>query len=241
MNFLRGRSSSFAPFEPGGLVSWYDAADETTIQDTAGTVTQLDDKGAFGIALQPTASGVTTGNATEDQNGNNVIELASDYLEGVSTFGAPASGVIFCAHNQKSVSGSAQAIFAMTSAGNDFQLDNNASDISTPRILSDIHTKIDTATNYTNTPVIRVYRYDTGSGDAAFYLDGGTVIGTQTYVGAYETSGCTHRIGANRGGSVFHIGNFFEFRWYNSDLPDASINAVGSALGDKWGITWTDI
>ena len=46
-------TGAFAPDDIGTLSAWFDASDQATITDTAGAVTQWDDKSASGFDVTP--------------------------------------------------------------------------------------------------------------------------------------------------------------------------------------------
>lgn len=78
--------SAVLPFSPADLNPqlWLDASDTSTITEAGGAVSQWDNKGLLGNFVQATAaSQPTTGVST--QNGLNVIDFASDFLEASDT------------------------------------------------------------------------------------------------------------------------------------------------------------
>ena len=65
------------PFTPSDIATfaWYDASDESTISDTAGAVSQLDDKSSSGYHMVPKEPGNEPSTGTRTLNGLNVLDF----------------------------------------------------------------------------------------------------------------------------------------------------------------------
>jgi hypothetical protein len=93
-----------SPDDISNLWGWWDAADTATITDTAGVVTQIDDKSGNARHFVDGTSGPITNSRT--QNGLNVLDFTGGWLTQSANVGFPDPLTVFVVYVQDTTPGS---------------------------------------------------------------------------------------------------------------------------------------
>lgn len=249
LNFQNSFNSPFVGFGGGasspyvdGFIAHWDASDESSITETSGNASQLND--LSGNDYHATATGSqrpTTG--TRTQNSLNVLDFnGSSNVKNISY----AEILNTCSTTDATV-----FVVGQTDLANDFAVliggeDSGGSNdcyigqFGSGRALywwgggSFIIESTGTIAGTANIHVLRKLQ----STAAATAWINGTLVGSDTM--ANDT--ITHMyIGGNDTDENFLDGWFGEALIYPTFLSDADINTNGNALANKWGISYTDI
>jgi len=240
-------TGAFAPDDIGTLSAWFDASDQATITDTAGAVTQWDDKSASGFDVTPPNASPTTGVTT--RNSLNVMDftggsmrlqtagqaIAYGALQIFSAFAvvAPASsGVLGIAGNHNDGSNKAGPQFLRV----------NAWDVEAVRVRQSVVTdgagvtiSADTwgiAAARMTTTTLETYWNGTTDGSTAMSTTNTTPIGTATTLAIGDVTTFAN---------VGFDGPIAEVVIFAEDLTDSEMNDVGNYLASKWALTWSDL
>jgi len=216
-------------------LGWYDPSDSSTITESGGAVSQLDDKS--GNAKHLTASvGSEPTTGTRTQNSLNVLDCSStDHMDKTS-FGVPTSGDIafFMVGIVDVVDADADSIFSMDAASNDFQFEaGNASQFD-GEIVTGLFANINLTGGPYAGPSIYELVWDYGS-SCKPYVDG-TNDGSAGYSGGKLDSGCSLHIFTNRVQNNYPDGAFGEIIIVE-DCSDRCRKIIEGYLAHKWGLT----
>lgn len=249
------------PAAISGLVAWYDAFDESTITDTAGTVATWADKSDNGYDL--TASGdPQTG--TRTINGKNVIDLdGSDYFSadimGSELYTSQAL-TLFVVFVVDSVASSSQGLVTLANrrGTNDYDLGAWISEVRTSRIgyargngesspgPGDYDAEQSTTSVIGTSPHLLAVSADDSSGIAASRVDGADVS-VSNYSGSMPVANFLSQDPGTLGllvGSRRHNNNIISYLngavaeviLYDSVLSSGDRADIETYLSDKWGI-----
>lgn len=238
---------AFSPDDIATLSAWFDASDEATITDTAGAVTQWDDKSANGFVVTPPNASPTTG--VTARNSLNVVDFTGGSMRlqtaaSAVTYGssqifsafavvAPASAAILGIVGQHNNSN--------TTAGPQM-LRFEAWDVQTIRVkqtvvaeTAGVTVSADTwgiAAGRMTTTTIESYWNGTTDGSTAMSATSQTPVGAGTKLVVGDGTAFTD--------SGFE-GPIAEVIVFAEDLTDAEMNDVGNYLASKWALTWSDL
>lgn len=231
---IRGLIAILEVFPAIPLV-WYDASDTSTITETAGAVSQIDDKTGHGHHATASGSEPTTGIRTI--NGLNVLDFdgSNDYLDLPSSlYGVPnADYTAFFVH-EKDITVLDRSLLRFTSAGSNVMIlgagnaTSRVARLANGTAFADLSGTLDT-----NTHII------CGKWDGttlSVFRDGGTPATRTTSVANFTANGGFLMDNANK-----ENGAMGEVVVFNQALSVSQINQVGQALASKWGTTWTDM
>ena len=229
------------PKQIGGLFIWLDSANTDTISDTAGSVTQWDDKSAYQYhftqgtgANQPTTNSVTIA-------GKNAIDFdgTDDFVE----IDNAAIRTLLSKNND-------QTIFVIlqsdVTSSTDVFISSNIS--TNDRFSANIETGVVEAGYYDGTvfessqsevftdtsgPHLITYTHDGTADSLVGRLDGTTMTGAGT-----PSTDATVKttVGARSSGSVPFDGKILEVIGYEGQLSTANRDKLEAYLGQKWGI-----
>ncbi len=241
-------TGGFAPDDIGSLVVWFDASDQATITDTAGSVTQWDDKSATGADLSSYENAVVTGANT--QNSLNVLEFGS---AGDSALRSVATPWMTSTAGHWTVFGVFNATDA-TPTGGVFSQDKGGGTLSerNPQFMR-VGGESMSAVNIAgsggpyadNSPTVSDATWYVGATrqDATTleaFLAGGTNGGTSSTPGRASSAAILRVCEATQQFSHF-VGLIGEIIFYQADLTDSEVNDVGNYLASKWALTWSDL
>ncbi len=208
-----------------GLQLWLDASDTTTITDTAGSVSQWDDKSGLGnhCAQATPAEQYTTGSRT--QNGLNVLDgVSGNNMDGVNLGLSTYTIVSAFVRDSNSLTNNT---ISKVSGKND-ALFGSDTDTVKDYAGGDKITSIDTVT--IGDVAIAV---NTHSGALATLYLNGLIQGTASYT--MLTGGASYQIGAF-GGFANQDQALLEIAVFNRVISISEINQIGSHLSSKWGV-----
>jgi hypothetical protein len=218
--------------ESAELIAWWDASDETTITESGGDVSQIDDKTGNGYHFTQSLGSSQPITGVRTINSLNVLNFKNDYMENPTSDWGQAF-TIACVAEFDQTSG--DGLFSCRKTfGTNFgmALDRGAS---TARMFTadGVDNFIATQTFQATTPVIFIGTFD-GS-NASIYTSG---IGTQTIPAniTIDYTGCTTTLGSQFGNQGVFDGGLGECRIYNSALTGNALSALKSELGTKWNI-----
>lgn len=244
----RGGSGG-APFTPAsisGLSLWLDASDTSTITQSAGAVSQWNDKSTeLNHATQGTSANQPTTN-TRTINGRNVLDFdgSNDFFDlpsGLYNINQ-ADNALFMVI-QQDTTGNA-SLFDGKQAGFSNRIYGLRSDTSGTRysfMNGNYGNDALLTTTYDSNAHIYVGRRNAlGTNGVQIFKDG--VIGATLGTGAANTALDQIVISKHFGGSFdFLNGAIAEIIIYRGTKTNGELNQVGNYLASKWGITWTNI
>lgn len=235
----------FAPDDIATISAWYDASDAATITDTGGSLTAWADKTANNFDLTPGSSNPVTGSST--QNGRNVIDFTTDYLQTAGNVQA-----IHATDGHFTAFAVAKATDA-TPTGGITTLDTSGA--RGPQLLRFSAEQVQTIRVQNNAGSTSVVTDSTAASvsDATFavvasrldasvleaWLNGSSNGSTACTGGAREPTAL--QVGSASGGAEQLVGSIAEIIIYADDLTNSEMNDVGNYLASKWGLTWTNI
>lgn len=243
-NLLLNKKELFFPSSIPNLIAWFDAADISTISETAGAVSQWNDKSGNGNhATQATGTRQpTTGART--LNGRNVLDWdGSDIMNfDPSGLDGGAGATVFIVAQSDTIASNVRRLFQLDG-------DSYIAGIyrATDKVLYGVH-KQDTAdslrftigsTAVNETPFIYVAS-NAQNGIPKSYYTGNAEV-TRLSLSNNANTFTTGNIGAEADGGLSFDGMIAELLVYNGELSNANKNLVGRYLGEKWGIAWTDL
>ena len=234
-----GSTPPFVPTDIANCVLWLDASDSATITETAGAVSQWNDKSTSGWnATQGTGAQQPTTNSRTLNilnvlyfDGGDRLDLPSG-IYGVSA-GPNTAFVVWATDatttNQRllggytGVAGTRYGFLINDVAGN-AGVRNNSAGISTNQAVTFNTSAHISALRRSGTNLDNIYDGNkTNAADAGDY----TVI--------------SMHIGSSSALTFSLNGMIAEIVLYNSSLSDADANTVGNYLATKWGISWTNL
>ena len=227
-------TEAFSPEDIAGLTLWFDAADESTITESGGSVSQWDDKsGGDYHAIQPSgANQMTTGIAT--QNGRNVLSSTSQsfYIPDTAGFElASAETTFFVAYRQDN---SIASIFRLSGSNFGFRSRSNGGlQIKNDSGVGNIAMQVFLDTGNFQLLIVRV----SGSNIDAF-LNDETTPAASNVLGTYVNDGPGNHgvFGVGQTGEPL-TGQAGEMLLYTGGLSDTDLQTVARYLKTKWGIT----
>lgn len=230
-------TKAFTPAEISDLGAWYDASDTASITESAGAVSQWNDKSGNGNhATQGTAANKPT-TGTRTVNSLNVLDF-----DGSADFLAIPSGI----HNISAGPNTVMVVMAKDSValgarsvigGNGvFSIGTNlASNQTTHRNHA---STILTLTITPNTSPTIIGQVRSGTSLTGFAYGARSTGGTS----AQDITTTAATIGASStGASNYHDGIFAEIIMYRKALSTTEQNLVGNYLESKWGVNWSDV
>jgi hypothetical protein len=241
------------PTDIAGLTVWHDASDATTITDTAGAVTQWDDKSVNGYNLTP-PGGVNPTTGTRTINSLNAIDFVSASSQDVriasANFmdGTNGTFTLFAAFEADVTGGSRQVVSSdsPTSVRGPQTLKLNGTTLETLRIQNSsgstdvVADSAGTAISTAVTTVAVVQHRALGVLEA--WMNGSSNGSTSdASPAANRDAAMIYVIGSSGRGGEFFDGLVGEVVTYGAVLSSADINTVANYLATKWGGTWSDI
>ena len=224
------RGVSFSPTQIS-QIGWYDPSDTSTITESLGSVSQLDDLSIYQNNLTQASGSAQPTTGTRTQNGLNILDYDGGDFIGNATFPVPASGNIafFIVAEIDAIDSINDAIISCDAAA-DFQYDSNSATQFDGRI-----NKTGTNANYTGgpfeSPAVHTIVYDFDGGTVNGYI-GGTLRGTSTYL-TKLTASQVLRIMANRDATNFADGAVGEVVITEDLSKQAEIEKY---LADRWAL-----
>lgn len=230
----RGASTPFTPASISGLALWLDASDAATITQTAGSVSQWNDKSGNGNhMLQGTGSRQPT-TGTRTINGRNVIDFdgTTDSMEcaGASLLAVPSGDNYIYFVAQSDNAATSQSMFAKTGGTGAWLLTRASTNILSRQTESFGVSQLNLAFD-TNPHICGVRT--TGINSFVFQ---DTSIGTNHIDGGPRTATATSFVlGATNPGFEWWDGRIAEAIIYNRALTAPEDAAVIGYLKSKWG------
>ena len=227
-----------APFSPLDLspVLWFDASDASTITQSAGAVSQWDDKSGNALhATQGTGSNQPTFNTDE------LVFTGTHWLnlpDLSAYFNGSQNRTIFVVGEVDTVS-SDEGFFSLgpNTTGNKFPIMTNLGalrlEITGSGATTSLSMSVDTYA------IIALKLDGTTLGDCTYYLNGTSEAVTGANTINTDASN-TNSIGRVALGDKLN-GAIREIIAFDSALSDADLNQVGNYLENKWALTWTDL
>lgn len=234
INPYRFASGEFLPTDvtSATLEGWWDAADTGTITDTAGAVSQWDDKSTNGRDFKQLSASLQPETDSRTVNSLNVLDFLADVmaLDSDITFVGDFTAVFMIFKDDTTVgtvassTNSAQIVYQIRSTNT----------VTRTRVNNDNGDVTLTTPNAAQIAIVR----RVGS-TLEHYVNSGASMGTDTIA---TTNTITKLIGAfNTSGGTDFDGAIGEVSYYDDSVSDAELNQLGSSMADKWGLTWTDI
>ena len=237
---LLGDGSSGPTWDPSALGAslawWHDAADTDTITDTAGAVSQIDDKGARSNHLAQAVGSKQPTTGTRTLNGLNVLDNDSDDNMSVGGVSITASHTVLmvCGIDTTTTN---DAIFALD-ATNDYQLSAETANVPNflPQIVSNnLGSFTVIGSGVFNGPSIYCVELDAVGSTMSLYIDGSLDNQSGIYNGNMSTTIALYAF-TNRGGFQDMDGFWGEFFAFELADTDERQNGEGY-LAHKWGLT----
>ncbi|HOO82205.1 MAG TPA: hypothetical protein PK513_06860 [Alphaproteobacteria bacterium] len=232
-------SPTSSPFSPLNLspVLWFDASDVSTITQSAGAVSQWDDKSGnnYHVTQGTATNQPTTG--TRTLNSLNVLDFdgTDRLLASVSDYPETATVLIVGEVDTLGTSGFSRSLFSIDGAA-DYQEEAGNSTQYLFQINSTQHTNIKQGTtDLIGSPHIFQYVHDLDTNSAAVYVDGVAGGSANNYNTAYSATQSL-QVGANRAQNTPHIGGISEIIIYDKVLTAQENTDVLDYLTNKWGL-----
>ena len=220
--------------------NWYDAADTATITDTAGVVSQWDDKSGNANHLITVGNSIFTDRRT--RNSSNVMDIEQGSYFRKTAYQLPADCSIFMMAGIDSIDLNTDALFASRGgAGKNFQFDSGDEGGTQDEFLARFNqTGIGTTNTFATTdqkgPSIYELIFDlNGDGDLEVFIDG-TTFGTTAYT-AQCGPNAELLLFTNRSLSQQPDGCIAEFIVVPSVLSVTDRQKMEGYLAHKWGLT----
>lgn len=236
---VKSALASHNPIPSLNSKGWYDGADTATIIQAMNAVSQWNDKSGNGnhltqsVGLYQPLTGVRENNGKNALlfNGNSALKIPSS-LYGI-TQGNNTIMAVF-----KSDTGGTEGVVMGSNGHNGLfrwglriissDYEANSADSYNPVLLG-----------LSGDTLSHIGMMSRNGSDLAISIDGANISSSSN--GASTTLQNAH-IGANSNASgLFLNGLICEILIFDYQLSSATINQVGRYLGQKWGITWTDI
>jgi hypothetical protein len=241
---IRGRKSSggrgntnYVPVT-NNIVLWVDASDKSSIQETAGKVSQWADKSGQGNHLTQTeADDQPTTNATT-HNSFNVIDFSTDTrLQGLhdTLIDLPEGAyTIYAVAKRNAELSSTEAVIATEDGSNIVRMSVNFA-TATGRVntLQPGQALQNNGNTNTNFQIIE-FQFN-GVNDALSTVDDGTPVTGS--VAAVDSTSVTFAVGSRPAGSQQLKGSIAEIIIYRRDISTAERDMVKLYLSNKWAIT----
>lgn len=237
-------TANFVPTDISGLILWLDASDTSTITESSGAVSQIDDKSGEDNHFTQATGGQQPTTGTTTINSLNALQFdGGDYMKHES-MGYPTSGVIFMVAKVNTVDNSTDSLWCIDDAS-DYQAQATGGQQPTYRFTinnNNMPNIFYTTGDLSGADHIFMYRHDYSDGAMDQWVDGvpGNKNGATDYTTPYTTPIDTILM-ANRSETNYPDADFGEWLIYDTALSVADMNTVGEYLADKWGITWTTI
>lgn len=231
------RGDEFRPPSIQGNVLWLDAADTSTITDTAGLVSQWDDKSGQGNNVtQGVGANQPTTNAST-QNGLNIIDFdGSDTLSVAVQFDPPHTIFIAAEPTNNNRSLITQGESRAANNMRDWDLFGNGTDLLWVGTQGGGANFQAQNTYPTLAPHVFTAAWNaTTDANAAFIRVDGAAFASATASSASFNSSFSLNVGGE-GGSFNLIGSIYEVIIYDRYLSSTEIAEVESYLANKWGI-----
>ena len=235
---IKSFGGSITPESYPNLVGWWDSSDLTTITESAGKVSQLDDKSGEGNhATQGTSTQqpITGQNSINGRNvlhfdGGDILHIAAD----ASLKNSPKLTVIML-YRTTDTSDGTQGIFEIrVNSGQSRSGMFTAGSTQYSRIIANTQNDLTYASGWTeNKPQISTQRYD--KVNHKFYIDGSEVA-TSAHTDDLSIGGSdTDSIGGlASNGSYSLVGDFCEGIVYSDALTDDQLTGITNYLTAKW-------
>lgn len=234
--------SNFSPSDLANLLLWLDASDEDTITESAGAVSQWDDKSGNNNHLtQSTANDqMTTG--TRTLNGLNALDGDGSEFMDVNNISVSSSLTIMIIAEFDGGLTNNEGLFSLD-ASNDFQYESSA--LSSGNFHGQFRatglgpgTVGELATDRSG-PAVYALRLDATAGTIElFYDDMTTPYATDATYNGNLSATQDFILFANRGRSQFFNGIIGELCFYNQALTDQELGDLKVYLADKWSGTF---
>ncbi len=224
------------PLQIGGLVAWYDADDDSTITDSAGAVSQWDDKSPNQFNLtQGTGANQPTTDATT-MGGKNII--TSDGGDFVSNASVPynSTGTYIVVHRTVTLTTNKSPVSLRVDSNNNVELlaGDASSDGSMKHKGGGTDVRVAKADYAVDTDYIIIGDWDEG-GDAINFFVNGNDEGTTGTLGTYAGSPTLFLFGISS--STSPVSRIGEFMYYDHVLSTAERDKIRNYLANKWGIS----
>jgi len=221
--------------------NWYDAADTATITDTAGVVSQWDDKSGNANHLTAVGSSIFTDRRT--RNSSNVMDIEEGSYFRKTAYQLPADCSIFMMAGIDAVSVNTDALFAIRGGlSQNFQFDSGDTVGDQDQFFARFNqTGIGTTNTFSPTtdqkgPSIYELIFDlNGGSDLEVYIDGSS-FGTTAYT-AQCGANSELLLFTNRSLSQFPDGCIAEFIVVPSVISTTDRQKMEGYLAWKWGLT----
>ena len=226
-----GLQPTFAPNDVANLALWVDATKSEDITESAGKVSQWNDRSGSGNNLVQATGAKQPTTGTRTMNGKNVIHAAAAEFLQKASFTITPSMTFFLVTNEISSASAISALMSMD-ATNDFQIDS--------AILGEFHfrnnntvgTVGETVGDFLGTPTVMSGRFDTTTNLFYCRINGADEYNTD-YTINLDTS-MVLSLGTNRPQNDGVEADFGEFMFYNRSLSTAEILDVEGYLMSKW-------
>jgi len=213
------------------LEAWYDPSDASTITESSGLVSQLDDKSVNGRDVLQGTGSLQPETGTRTIGGVNVLDCLADRLVAASSFSLGSANFT----TVSILSPDALDPFDAPWGGNGF---STIQDVSTGKwqISSAATASLDSSISLGDEFILVCRRV---SNIMTFYIggaDNGAVF--SSIAGALSIQVFGNRQTAGSNGWEGMIG---EQSFYTGSISDSELNQLGNAYATKYGLTWSDI
>jgi hypothetical protein len=216
------------------LCVWLDGSDGSTITETGGVVSQINDKSGEGNNFTAIGSPVTNASIT---NSLNVVDFSgSSGLTSAANFKLHQSFTVYAVAKVRVIDNTADALFSiLDSIGNKFNIQANNSNKFDGTAESNLHADIiPSNAPYEYNYYIYQYTIDSDNNLATLYING-VQVGQVAYTGSIQEQG-TIRFGVDSTAINYSDCSLAEFKYYNGILTPAENTTIIDELKSKWAI-----
>jgi hypothetical protein len=232
-----------------GVHAWWDAADQATITDIAGKVTQWSDKSGNGYHLTQSTDASRPVTEVGTRNGFNIIQFSNDSLFYVGNTGIdPDTMTVFLVCGETSAVANAGFLSAHAGTGNDwdrtdaFSFSSGATSHHLALVIASSNIGLVGGAGATPMGIYTTRRIPSASQFQTYFNGvpntsgtpgtwtvptGGWVVGSRFQSGGITTPQL--------------IGDIAEILVFPSAMSTSDTNLVGEYLAEKWGFTWTPV
>jgi len=223
------------PLQIGGLVAWYDADDDSTITDSAGAVSQWDDKSPNQFNLAQATADEKPRTGTNTMGGKNVID--SDGGDFMSNASVPYTtvGTIITVHKNTSLTATKTLVTLRVDASNSVtQSVDGSSDLFGSHEGGGTEVGVTKADYAVDTDYIIFLDWSEGGDSSNLYVNG-VDEGEATTLGTFAGSPTLFVLGAAAGSSI--TADIAEILYYDHVFSTAERDKIRNYLANKWGIS----
>lgn len=232
-----GAAPAFSPTDITGLELWLDASDAGTITDTAGEVSQWDDKSAQGNDVVQATSGNQGNTSTINTNDGIFFDGTGERMRDTPGSVTSPPGTLVAVFTPTSVAAGVEDVLRFRATfNNTLRLSRSADDIRASEGTGGATTVLLIANTLTvNETRWAIFRAR-NSGDGTSDLLDDAAGSTSTSLAASISDSDDINVAANADGTDSWTGHIHELIYYNRFITDTERTNLAAYLNGKWSL-----